>query len=325
MIRFKSLKYALPVAVLLATTALSMTVAKADWQPAFQNEDGSATLWYDDSTGKMAVTIEKDGKFAVYFDQAVINAMLDKDKGSDPDPNDPNNGKGTDKPDVEAMIKNAKGGSWSVKVNPEDSPLGGVITNNGGGKAPHWNPGDDDNKSPGSPPNSKPNGGMSAQQKAAMQKALNDAARQAALGGQGMYDGSEGGNENAPGINMNGGSQNAGKGSGGQGDDSKGGVNADDYKDNYVPKGESLGPKPELVNPTPDLKGHTATTKKRVSTVKLKDASSGKGSGKGDNTQTSNVTSPGLLEGGNGFSFNGPAGAGSVGGGAHGGATRATH
>ena len=240
MIRFKSLKYALPVAVFLATTALSMTAAKADYDIWWQSNDGSVSLWHDDSTGKFAVLIEHDGKYEIYFNQAVIDAVFDKIDNSNPNPDDPNNGKGTDKPDIEAMIKNAKGGSWSVKVNPEDAPLGGVITNNGGGKGPHWNPGDDDSKSPGSPPNSKPNGGMTAQQKAAMQKALNDAARQAALGGQGMYDGSEGGNENAPGINMNGGSQNAGKGSGGQGDDSKGRVNGDDYKDNYVPKGEKL-------------------------------------------------------------------------------------
>ncbi len=323
MIRFKSLKYALPVAVLLATTALSMTAAKADYDIWWQSDDGSVSLWHDDSTGKSAVLIEHDGKYEIYFNQAVIDAVFDKIDNSNPNPDDPNNGKGTDKPDIEAMIKNAKGGSWSVKVNPEDSPLGGVITNNGGGKGPHWNPGDDDSKGPGSPPNSKPNGGLSPQQKAAIQKELNEAARQAALGEQGMYDGSEGGSENAPGINMHDGiKQNNNNGNG----DGKGKSTGDDYKDPYVPKGEALGAKPELVNPSPELKGH-ATAKKRLGAVKFENK--GKNSGKDANSdahQTLNVTSPGLLGGGNSFSNNGPAATGVAGGTTHGGVTtRATH
>lgn len=251
---------------------------------------------------------------------------MDKIDNSNPNPDDPNNGKGTSKPDIEALIKNAKGASWTVKVNPEDSPMGGVITDNGGGKAPHWNPGEDDSgKGPSNPPDSKgPKGSLTPEQIANIQKQLNAAARQAALGEQGMFDGSEGGSENAPGINLHNGikqDQNNGKGNGDEDGDGK-----NDYIDKYLPKGEALGPQPEVVNPSPELKCHTAA-KKHLGTITLKNKTSGKGTGgKTDTHQMSNVLSPGLLEGGNSFSYNGPTGAGSAIGAVHSGpALRSTH
>lgn len=312
--RIKSLKYALPVAVLLAATALSLTAARADYEEWWQSDDGSVSLWHDDATGKTVVLIEHDGKYGVYDQQAVIDAVFDKIDGSNPNPDDPNNGKGTSKPDVAELIKHMHDVKWTVKVNPEDSPLGGVIDGNGGGKAPHWNPGDEDGgKGPSSPPDNKPHGGMSDQQKAAIQKALNEAAREAALGGQNMFDGSEGGNESWGGLNVHGknSSSNNGKPDGDKGDST---VYGDDYKDNNVPKGEDLGPKPELVNPSPELKGH-GHAKKHIGSIKLNHGKTGgKDTGKAGKSGKPNgntaVLSPSLLEGGNGFSSNGPAGTG---------------
>jgi hypothetical protein len=311
--RFKSLKYALPVAVLLATTALSLTAARADYTEWWQSDDGSVSLWHDDATGKTVVLIEHDGKYGVYDQQAVIDAVFDKIDASNPDPNDPNNGKGTSKPDFADLIKHMHDVKWTVKVDPEDSPLAGEINGNGGGKVPHWNPGDDDGgNGPSNPPDNKPHGGLTAHQKAAIQNALNAAAREAALGGQNMFGG-EGGNESWGGFKPHGknSSSNNGKHQGDKGD---GTVYGDDYKSN-VPEGEDLGPKPELVNPSPELKGR-GHAKKHIGSIKLNHSkSSGKDSGKtgksGKSDGNTAVLSPGLLEGGNGgFSYNGPAGTG---------------
>jgi hypothetical protein len=321
MLRFKYLKFALPVVALLATTALTSTSARAEWQPVYQTGDGSATLWYDADNSKYAVVIEKDDKYGVYFEKGVIDAMFDKWDSSNPNPDDATNGKGTEKPDVEAALKKAHGVTWNVKVNPENSPLGGVINGNGGGKVPHWNPGGDDNGSgPGSPPDSKPHGGLTDKQKADIAHMLDKAAHQTVVGKQGMFDGSEGGTESWTGINKHGGvktGKNDGKGQGDRGDSS---TTGEDYRDPNVPKGEDLGVKPELVNPSPEIKGRGAA-KNKLGVVKLrvKDAgNAGNKSGEAPKTskeqKAADVMSPGLLEGGGGFAFNGPAAAGSIGG-----------
>ena len=150
--RFVSkLKFALPVVALLASTALFTTPAKA-WEQSWQSSDGSVSMWYQVGSGgqtKCAVVIE-DGKYGVYFEQGVIDAVFDKIGSSNPYPSDPHGVLGTFKPDFEELLKNLKGAKWEVRVDPESSPLGGYINRNGGGKVPHWNPGPDDDGSPGS-------------------------------------------------------------------------------------------------------------------------------------------------------------------------------
>lgn len=257
--RFKLLKHALPVVALLSTTALFSTSASAHWTAAWQSSDGSVTLYhddYDDAKHPFAVVYEKDGKFSVSFSPSVIDAILQKmEAGTNPSPDDPNNGKGTFKPDVESLIKSGRGAHWTVKVNPEDSPLGGVIDKNGGGKVPHWNPGDDDGKgAPSDPRNDAPGSAAIAKRDAAIDKAIQDAARQATNAGKGMFDGSEGGNEGPPVLNIHGSTGGGSNGGKNQGDRGDGTVTGDNYRDPNAPKGEALGPKPELVNPTPDLK-----------------------------------------------------------------------
>ena len=294
---------------------LTSTSAQAGWEEVGHNEDGSATLWYNDVNGRWVVTIEKDGKMGIYDQEGVIRAMLAKLGLSNPNPNDDNNGKGTDKPDIRELLKQLKDAKAVVVNTPIDSKLGGIIEQNGGGKAPHWNPGDDDNKGPKDPPSSKDHkGGLTAEQKANLQKMLNEVARQAALGKAGMYDGSEGGSESAPELNKhaqkNGSNDNKG--------DHENPNDPSNDKPN-VPKGENLGPRPELVNPNPELrtggkgKAHVAVKAKNrtlTKTAKLDSGKSGKGK-TGNSNGAANIMSPGLLEGGgNGFASSGPAATG---------------
>jgi hypothetical protein len=331
MTRKSSFRLVAPLAVLLATTVLSLTPAKA-WEPAWQSDDGSVTLWYEnDSNGntKLVVTIEKDGKFGVYFEKGVIDAVLDKWDNSNPDPNDPNNGKGTDKPDKEAILRQIKDAIGNVKNTPENSPLGGIINGHGGGKVPHWNPGGDDNgNGPKNPPSSKDHkpGGLTAEQQKNLEKMINDAARQVANIKQGMGDGTEGGTEGPPTLNMHGGVKKNGNNGKGHGDEDGDGNN--DYKDPYLPKGENLGPKPELVNPQPDLKTKGVGKGKTLGTVKTTNLGASKtenlggaqpkGTGKVVKTEKktdtktagSSLLGPGLLDNGGGFGGSGPAGAG---------------
>lgn len=314
MFRFRSaLKFAAPLAVLLATTAVSLTSTsvRAEWDEIGQNEDGSATLYYNDDTGHWAVVIEKDGKYGVYIDDAVAKAMLEKlgIGGSNPNPDDPTDGKGTSKPDVKALEKLLKDAAAVVHNTPLGSKLGGVIEQGGGGKAPHWNPGDGDDKGPGDLPSSKDHkGGLTAEQKATLQKQLNYVAKQATLGEQGMFDGSEGGTENAPSFTVH---SKKNDPSDSQGDPDNG--NHEPDKPANVPKGEDLGPKPELVNPNPEMKtGVTGGKGKSHGTVVVKKVAVDKTNGKtdGKTAQRSNVMSQGLLDGSNGFSPNGPSGMG---------------
>jgi hypothetical protein len=316
--RFKSaFKFALPLAVLLATSALSLTSTsvRAEWTDVGQNEDGSATLYYNDSTGSWAVVIEKDGRYGVYIDDAVAAAMLEKlgYGHSNPNPDDPNNGKGTEKPSAEAIKKMIKDAAAVVHNTPIGSKLGGIIEQHGGGKAPHWNPSDDDNKGPSNPPSSKDRIDMSAELKARIQKALDLAAKQAATGKQGMFDGSEGGTESWVGLNMH-----------GKNNDPNDGDNSPDKPD--IPKGEDLGPKPELVNPNPELKGPatvkvktaklgTATAKKQnlgASDTKNKGEgkAADKAAGKTVDKTAGVLKSPGLLDMGGGFAAGAPAASG---------------
>ena len=175
--RIKSaLKYALPLAAVLMMSSFSLGSAQAAWEAMGTNEDGSATLYYNESTGVFAVVIEKNGKFGVYFEKGVIMAMLEKMGMSNPDPNDPNNGLGTTKPDVADLLKHAHGVTWEVKADPESTPLGGAINGHGGGKVPHWNPGGDNDGSGSGPhhDNTKgPQGTWDAKDKANIQGMLN--------------------------------------------------------------------------------------------------------------------------------------------------------
>jgi hypothetical protein len=318
--RIKSaLKYALPLAAVLMMSSFSLGSAQAYWEAMGSNEDGSATLYYNESTGVFAVVIEKNGKFGVYFEKGVVMAMLEKMGISNPDPNDPNNGQGTTKPDVADLLKHAHGVTWEVKADPEGTPLGGAINGNGGGKVPHWNPGGDDNGSGPGPhhDNTKgPQGTWDAKDKANIQGMLNEIARQVANAKGGMFDGSEGGTEGPPGLNKHGGTPKNYNNGQGHGDEDGDGKN--DYYDPNLPDGEDLGPKPELVNPSPENKGGarnagTPKTKNHGTVKVLKTKTDAKTETK--TAKGSDVMSPGLLEGSGGFSTNGPAAAGALHGG----------
>jgi len=325
--RFKSaFKFALPLAVLLATTALSLTSTsvRAEWNEVGSNEDGSATLYYNDTNGSWAVVIEKDGRYGVYIDDAVAKAMLEKlgHGHSNPNPDDPNNGKGTEKPSAEAIKQMIKDAAAVYHNTPINSKVGGIIEQGGGGKVPHWNPGDDDNNGPSNPPSSKDRKDMSAELKAKIQKALDLAAKQAAMGKQGMFDGSEGGTESWGGFNMHG-PKNDPSGSKGDKDN---GDHSPDKPD--IPKGEDLGPKPELVNPNPVLKAPGAIKTTKLGTVSVKKqtlgATDGKKKTEGQTVKTADKTAggpkimgPGLLDGGTtGFSGGSVSPTGVSGGGA---------
>lgn len=304
---FSNLRFALPVAALLATTALVSTPAKA-WEQGWQSSDGSVSLWYEhgsDGQTKFAVVIEKDGKYGVYFEQGVIDAVFDKIGGSNPDPNDPNNGQGTFKPDIKELLKDAKGINVKVKAELWDTWLGEYLSRGGDGKGPKWNPGPDDDGSPntGTGGNHKPEG-PTAKEILARQKAINVAVRNIENMKGGMYDGSEGGTEGPPSVGPK-----SGHGQGNGNDDDKSPDKPDDNVKN------ELGPKPELVNPPYFRTGKGKTggaeiKKGKVAVVDTKGKSAGKAEGKSGGGKTAPM-SPGLLDSGPGLGANGPSAAGS--------------
>ncbi len=308
MFSFRSLRRALPIAALLATTAVSIilapTAAKA-WEAghAYTGADGSTvTLWYQEgSDGLMhyAVTIEKGDRFDVYLEQGVVDAMWDKIATSNPDPN--GSAKGTEKPDVIEMLKKATDLHMKVKVNVENSPLSKWIDGGGGGFVPHWNPSDDDNQGPASPPSNKKANELTPDQIANLNKMKNAVVREGVILKEAMGDGGEGGSESAPGMNKNNKSNNGNGNSSGHG--------SNEGKNKYFPGGEALGVRPDLVNPP--IKNKTVIMKTN------KDLGS---SDKGNKSAGgSNVMTGGLLEGGDGFASGGPSSAGSVQGGGSGG------
>jgi hypothetical protein len=311
--RFVSkLKFALPIVALLAGTAIVSAPAKA-WEQGWQSSDGSVSLWYErgsDGQTKFAVIIEKNGKFGVYFEQGVIDAVFDKMGGSNPDPNDPNNGQGTFKPDVEELLKKAKGATVIVAREIWETPLGDYLERGGGGKGPKWNPGPDDDGEPGGS-GGKPDKpeGPTAKEVAAKLAALNAAIRGFENMKGGMYDGSEGGTESPPTVGKG---PHSNHGQGNNGDD------GDDGPKKPVIDTNELGPKPELVNPpyfkTPG-KAKTAKTgietkKPKVATIGTKGKADGKGKTDGKSAGGSILMSPGLLGGGTGLGANGPSSAG---------------
>jgi hypothetical protein len=297
--RFKStFRFVLPLAVLLATTAVStvLTTTPAQaWDPTWQSSDGSVTLWYQegsDGRGVFVVTIEKDGKFGVYFEKAVVDAVFDKMDNSNPNPADDTGGKGTSKPSVDELLKIVKDAAAVIVTTPINSKLGGIIEQGGGGKVPHWNPGDGDDNGPSNPPSSKGEhhpGQLTAEQLKNRQALVNKLVRQAALGKGGMFDGSEGGTESAPGLDKHGGTPKNVNNGQGHGDEDGDGNN--DYKSPYIPQGEDLGPKPELVNPNPVLKAPGAIKTTKLGTVSVKKQDLGASNGK-------NKTEGGKTEGG---------------------------
>src|ERR1051325_10400076 len=344
MFRFRSaLKFAAPLAVLLATTAMTVTLTstsvRADyydehgWHDYGSHEDGSAKLWFKEDTGSWAVVIGMN----VYMDDAVCAAIVEKlgyNKGN-PNPDDPTGGKGTEAPSADAIKKLLKDAAAVLHNSPINSKVGGIIEQNGGGKAPHWNPGDGDDNGPSDLPSSKDKKDAAAELKAKIAAQLEKAAKQAALGKQGMYD--EGAGESWGGFNVHSKKNDPSASNG----DKDNGDHSPDKPD--VPKGEDLGQKPELVNPNPEMMpgtgGKSAGKGKSHNTVSVEDpnlktgGAGGKGksngfvavktvkSGKTGGNKTdgngarSNVMSQGLLDGANGFGSNGPAGMGGMGGG----------
>jgi hypothetical protein len=312
------LKFALPVVALLAGTAILTTPAKA-WEQTWQSSDGSVSMWYErgsDGQTKFAVVIEKDGKYGVYFEQGVIDAVFDKIGSSNPNPD--TDGAGTFKPDFEELIKDLKGAKWEVKVNPENSPLAGYINGNGDGKVPHWNPGPDDDGGPNSSPG-KPNKpeGPTPKEIAAKLAALNAAIRGFENMKGGMFDGSEGGTEGPPTVGK------GPKGNHGQGNYGDYGGDGD-KPDKPVIDTDEVGPKPEVVNPpyfkTPGVaKATTEVKKPKTVAIETKGKVDGKGKTAGKSAGGSVLMSPGLLGGGQGLGTNGPSSAGMAAGGMGGG------
>ena len=273
--------FSLPIALLLGTTALAPTIptpASADdstnaepdgnteWTYVSErrNKNNDATVvTYQDNDTKWLL-IEK------WYDDGSFTVALFKPAG-DPGP-DSVSDKGLQPPDVVDAIKKGLI-TYTVKANPEDTPLAKWIERDGGGFVTHWN-NDNDKGRPGLPKVNNNEGGLTDKQKAEITRLVNYAAKTLGELGTSMGEGEALGGESAPTFNKSG-SSGRSKGTG-TGEGSKNtGV--------YVPRDiDSLGARPDLVNP-PHSK-----------------------------SKSSGAMSPGLLEGGSSLSTNGPAGTGTA-------------
>lgn len=273
-------RFSMPVALLLGTAALAPTITA----PAFADDGstewkfvtqwkGSAgddiVMYKDTETDRLLVEIwHDDGTYSVI----IFGAQRQYGGSGDPGP-DANNDKGIEVPKVAGMI--AKGLiTYTVKANPENTPLAKWIERDGGGIVTHWN-NDDDKGRPGLPKVNNNEGGLTDKQKAEITRLVNYAAKTLGELGTSMGDGFDAlGGESAPTFNKSG-SSGRSKGTG-TGEGSKNtGV--------YVPRDiDSLGARPDLVNPPHGKSG------------------------------ASGAMSPGLLDGGNSLSTNGPSGAGTA-------------
>ncbi len=258
MTRFRSaLRFALPMTLLLVTTALPTPTLAADW-----------IIWYSDTDNGRSYSIFRDKNdptafMIIYNDDGVHHLIWVEDQSPD------DTGKGTEKPDIGELIKKGLA-SYKVRVTPENSPLSQWIDRGGGGFVPHWNPGDGDGgKGPGNPVKNN-TGGLTDKQKALLQKLVVALNRADDLMGKSMGGGDEGGTESAP---TPGKSSGRGKGSGGSGD----GSGNNDNKVKYSPGGEAatLGPRPDLVNPAPKNKIGLSNTKSNLLGVGLLEGGGG--------------------------------------------------
>ena len=220
-----------------ATAFVAITSAPA---PALAEDKISE--WIDDETGDVIELYSDNGKAMMVVHHA--DGGIEVWHESNPNPDD--NGKGTSRPDVKALLKLAHL-AYKVHKNAEDTPLGAWTTEGGKGRGPHWNPGDDQgNNGPGGAPNHSGDYSETAKEKADQIKAANAKAATLNRIGGSMGSGDEGGSENAPGLGNHGG----GKGGSGNGSGSY-----QDRQNKTIGKTESLGPHPEVVNPPPKSTG----------------------------------------------------------------------
>jgi hypothetical protein len=288
---------ALPLAILLATTAIGTavlpTTARADWDElgTWTGNNGTTVTVYQNDDGKYATIAENSKGAAISFTDAAAYTIMQRAGfkwKSDPGPDD--NGKGTEPVDVAGLI--AKGLiTYQVKVNAENTPLAKWLDSQGGGFVPHWNPGDDSgDKGPSKTPTVN-TGGPTEKQLQSLARLMNEAVKDINSLGQSMGDVGDIGSENAPGLPTNK-SSNTGYKPGktdGDGNRNNSGKNNDNGKNKFLGRSfDSLGPRPDLVNPP--------------------------------HSRTLSIIGPGLLGGDSGFSANGPSGIGGpVHGGSHGG------
>lgn len=265
-----SLRFALPLALLFGTTALSTsllppsmtdgllsTAARADdgvggsWDVgSWTSSDGTTyTVWVDDGTGAYSVSIEKGNTFTIVYSDKLADqlfALPGFKPGGDPGPDDTETG--GEPPDIIGMLKNAQGAVIKVHVYPDQTPLAQWLDANGGGIVPVWNPGDDNGNGPPSPTSNKNTTGPTPKQLAAQAKLTALAVDEIdnIAGAMGDLDGLA--SENAPGVSGKGNQGNsagAGNSNGKSSSSSSNGIRQIFHDSDDV----SQGPHPELVNP----------------------------------------------------------------------------
>jgi hypothetical protein len=283
-----SRRFGMPLALLLGATAvcttLVSTAAWADWQKGPEWNDstyGHVTIWVQkDASGqtKLAIEVDKGGKTLISFSGAVIDYLTNK-QGGDPGPDDDTRTQ-SEPINVAGLIEKGLI-TIKVKVTPENTKLAKWIEQGGGGFVPHWNPGDDDNKGPSTPPRNNAENGPTLTQKQldAYAKLMNRLTAELKQIGTSMGDVGDLGSESAPGLptNKNGNGSSTKNNGPGNGADNKSGQRK------FLGTDLSLGPRPDLVNP-PHSNSRGAKT---------------------------NLFSPGLLETGGGLSSsNGPSAVG---------------
>jgi len=281
---WSGLKLAVPLVLLLATTAIATsllpTVARADYEElgSWTSQDGTSFTVYQNDDGTEATYVEKNGKALVTYSTLIATSVMQmpgfKWSGEESGTSDAvGKGSRTEPIDVGSLIKKGLITIINIKANPENTPLAKWIDAEGSGMIPHYNPSDDDNKGrPGLPKVKNTEGGLTDKQKAEITKLVNYAAKTLEGIGTSMGDGEALGGESAPTFNKSG-SSGRGKGTGtGKGSKNTG---------VYVPRDiDTLGPRPDLVNPPHGKSG------------------------------ASSAMTPGLLDSGSSFSTNGPSGAG---------------
>ena len=210
--------------------------------PAPAHAEDKISEWIDDETGDVIELYSDKGKAMMVVTHS--DGSVEVWHESNPNPDD--NGKGTSKPDVAALLRLSHL-AYKVHKNAEDTPLGTWTTQGGKGRGPHWNPGDDQgNHGPGSAPDHSGDYNQTAKERAEQLRVANAHAKALNTIGGSMGSGEEGGGENAPGLG------NHGSGKGGSGD---GSGSYKDRQNKTIGKTESLGPHPEVVNPPPKSTG----------------------------------------------------------------------
>jgi hypothetical protein len=227
-------KFALLFCAALLSFGLALTTT-----PVLAQKSGDKKIgeYLDDEDGTVyEVFKDREGKF-----YAIVHYRNGKKGYIDIGNPNPEDGKGSAKPDVKEMVKKAK---YNVEKNPESTPLGGILNSQGKGFNPRGNPGDDTShdKGPSTPHDGASDYKKSAKQRAQEVQMKNMDARTNYNTKTGMGDGSEGGGE-AP----------IGPGSHGKGKNNDSGDKSSykDHQNKTVGKTYDLGPKPEYINPNP--------------------------------------------------------------------------